>query len=140
MAVLRDWRGGGVGDALLHALLRQARELGWNDIILNAQVSAQSFYARHGFVPVGERFIEAGIEHQALRRRIDRPQAIESSDVAVAATAALIRQARRSLHVYSRELDPGLLDAPRVLRSAEHTHELPSLMRTSYAASFLKTK
>src|SRR3546814_13014416 len=71
MAVLRDWRGGGVGDALLHALLRQARELGWNDIILNAQVSAQSFYARHGFVPVGERFIEAGIEHQAMRRRIE---------------------------------------------------------------------
>src|SRR3546814_12614554 len=95
MAVLRDWRGGGVGDALLHALLRQARELGWNDIILNAQVSAQSFYARHGFVPVGERFIEAGIEHQAMRRRIDRPQAIERSDAAVAATAAIIRQARR---------------------------------------------
>ncbi|HEY9541543.1 MAG TPA: GNAT family N-acetyltransferase, partial [Luteimonas sp.] len=117
MAVLRDWRGGGVGDALLHALLRQARELGWNDIILNAQVSAQSFYARHGFVPVGERFIEAGIEHQAMRRRIDRPQAIESSDAAVAATAAIIRQARRSLHVYSRELDPGLLDAPRVLEA-----------------------
>ena len=117
MAVLRDWRGAGVGDALLHALLRQARERGWNDIVLNAQVSAQSFYARHGFVPFGERFIEAGIEHQAMRRRIDRPQAIEGSDAAVAATAAIIRQARRRLHVYSRELDPGLLDAPRVLEA-----------------------
>src|SRR3546814_20278955 len=63
---------------------------------------------------VGERFIEAGIEHQAMRRRIDRPQAIDSSDAAVAATAAIIRQARRSLHVYSRELDPGLPDAPSV--------------------------
>ncbi|MFC3715670.1 GNAT family N-acetyltransferase [Luteimonas soli] len=115
MAVLRDWRGAGVGDALLHALLRQARERGWNDIVLNAQVSAQSFYARHGFVPVGERFIEAGIEHQAMRRRIDRPQAIEGTDAAVAATAAIVRHARRRLHVYSRELDPGLLDAPRVL-------------------------
>src|SRR3546814_15305223 len=52
-----------------------------------------------------------------MRRRIDRPQAIESSDAAVAATAAIIRQARRSLHVYSRELDPGLLDAPRVLEA-----------------------
>lgn len=117
MAVLREWRGAGVGDALLHALLRQARELGWNDIVLNAQVSAQSFYARHGFVPVGERFVEAGIEHQAMRRRIDRPQAIENGDAATAATAAIIRQARRRLHVYSRELDPGLLDAPRVLEA-----------------------
>src|SRR3546814_1376529 len=105
--------------------------LGWNDIALNAQVSAQSFYARHGFVPVGERFIEAGIEHQAMRRRIDRPQAIESSDAAVAATAAIIRQARRSLHVYSRELDP---------RSEEHTSELQSLMRISYAVFCLKKK
>jgi predicted GNAT family N-acyltransferase len=115
MAVLREWRGAGVGDAMLHALLRQARELGWNDVALNAQVSAQSFYARHGFVPVGERFFEAGIEHQAMRRRIDRPHAIEDLDAAVAATSGLIRQARRGLYVYSRELDPGLFDAPRVL-------------------------
>ena len=115
MAVQREWRGAGVGDAMLHALLRQARELGWNDIALNAQVSAQSFYARHGFVPVGERFVEAGIEHQAMRRRIDRPHAIEDRDAAIAATSSLIRQARRRLYVYSRELDPGLFDAPRVL-------------------------
>src|SRR5690606_4408552 len=116
-AAPRAWRGAGGGAALLHALLRQARELGWNDVVVNAQVSAQSFYARHGFVPVGERFVEAGIEHQAMRRRIDRPQAIENGDAAVATTAAIIRQARRRLHVYSRELDPGLLDAPRVVEA-----------------------
>lgn len=117
MAVLREWRGAGVGDAMLHALLRQARELGWHDIALNAQLPAQTFYARHGFVPVGERFIEAGIEHQAMRRRIDRPHAIEEREAAVAATSGLIRQARRGLYIYSRELDPGLLDAPRVLEA-----------------------
>ena len=117
MAVLREWRGAGVGDAMLEALLRQAREQGWNDIALNAQVSAQSFYARHGFVPVGERFVEAGIGHQAMRRRIDLPQAIDGRDAAIAVTAGLIRQARRKLCVYSRELDPGLLDAPRVLEA-----------------------
>jgi len=117
MAVLRDWRGAGVGDALLHALLRLAREQGWVDVALNAQVGAQAFYARHGFLPVGGRFMEAGIEHQAMRRRIDRPQPIEDRDAAIAATAAIFRQARRSLYVYSRELDPGLLDAPRVLEA-----------------------
>lgn len=115
MAVLRDWRGAGVGDAMLHALLRLAREHGWADIALNAQVSAQAFYARHGFAPVGGRFMEAGIEHQAMRRRIDRPQAVDDRDAAVAVTATIIRQARRGLHVYSRDLDPGLFDAPRVL-------------------------
>lgn len=117
MAVLRDWRGAGVGDAMLHALLRLARGHGWSDIALNAQVSAQAFYARHGFVPVGERFMEAGIEHQAMRRRIDRPQVIDGRDAAVAVTAAIIGQARHGLRVYSRELDPGLLDAPRVLEA-----------------------
>ena len=117
MAVLRDWRGAGVGDAMLHALLRLARERGCAEIALNAQVSAQAFYARHGFAPVGGRFMEAGIEHQAMRRRIDRPQPIEDRDAAIAATAAIVRQARRSLYVYSRELDPGLLDAPRLLEA-----------------------
>jgi predicted GNAT family N-acyltransferase len=115
MAVLREWRGAGVGDAMLQALLRQARELGWNDIVLNAQVSAQAFYARHGFIAFGERFTEAGIEHQAMRRLLDRPRAIEDRDAAIVVATEIIQAARRRLHVYSRELDPGLFDAPRVL-------------------------
>ncbi|HVI60174.1 MAG TPA: GNAT family N-acetyltransferase [Luteimonas sp.] len=117
MAVLREWRGAGVGDALLHALLRQARALGWKDVALNAQLSAQAFYVRHGFAPSGARFMEAGIEHQPMRRRIDRPRAIDDRDAAILATVDLVRQARRRLYVYSRELDPGLLDAPRVLEA-----------------------
>ena len=41
--------------------------------------------------------------------------AIESCDDAVAVTQAIIQAARRTLSVYSRELDPGLLDATDVL-------------------------
>src|SRR3546814_6566995 len=52
-----------------------------------------------------------------MGRRIDRPQASEGGEAAGAATAAISRQARRSLHGYSRELDPGLRDAPRVLEA-----------------------
>lgn len=115
MAVLAGWRGAGVGDALLQALVRQATTLGWTDVALNAQVSAQSFYARHGFDACGERFMEAGIEHQAMRRRLDRPQAVADRAAAVTVTAALIAGARKSIHIRSRDLDPGLFDAPRVL-------------------------
>ncbi len=115
MAVLREWRGIGVGDALLQALLRQARLLGWNEIALNAQVSAQGFYARHGFSARGERFMEAGIEHQAMQRSLGRPQAIENRESAIAISSDLILSARRIVCIHSRELDPGLLDAPRVL-------------------------
>ncbi|MGY0798468.1 GNAT family N-acetyltransferase [Lysobacter sp. A286] len=67
MAVLKHWRGCGVGDALLGALIEQGRSLGWRELSLHAQVQAIDFYARHGFLPHGERFQEAGIEHQAMR-------------------------------------------------------------------------
>ena len=117
MAVLRDWRGKGVGDALLSALMAQAWEMGWPAISLNAQVSAEPFYARHGFVPYGPGFEEAGIQHQAMHRNLKGPTPIENAAAAVAITTALVLQARRSLVIYSRELDPGLLDNAAVLEA-----------------------
>lgn len=115
MAVLADWRRQGVGEAMLAALIEQARELGWPAVSLNAQVSAEDFYARHGFIPDGERFHEAGIEHQTMRRALQGATAVENAAGAVAALLAITAQARRSLRIYSRELDPGLLDNPRAL-------------------------
>ena len=115
MAVLPEWRNAGVGAALLQALLRLAREHGWNDVSLHAQVGALDFYLRHGFIAYGPRFSEAGIEHQAMRRSFDRPQAVADREAAVAIATQLIANARRRLWIYSRELDPGLLDDPRVL-------------------------
>jgi predicted GNAT family N-acyltransferase len=117
MAVLPDWRGRGVGDALLAALVEVARQRGWRELALNAQVSAFGFYARHGFVPYDARFHEAGIEHQAMRRKLEGATEIETRDAAVAITTALAGRARRSLWIYSRALDPGLLDAPEVIEA-----------------------
>jgi len=117
MAVLREWRGRGVGDALLLALIEQAHQRGWREVALNAQVSAIAFYLRHGFQPVGERFWEAGIEHQAMRRALTGPTAIEDRDAAIATVVALVDAARRGLWVYSRDLDPGLFDAPSVVEA-----------------------
>lgn len=117
MAVLGPWRGRGVGDAMLLALLEQARQQRWPEVSLHAQVSAEPFYARHGFLPYGERFWEAGIEHQSMRRRLGGAAAVELAPVAVAAVVGLVTQARRSLSIYSRELDPGLLDHPQVLEA-----------------------
>ncbi len=117
MAVLREWRGRGVGDALLEALLAQARRQQWPEVSLHAQVSAETFYARHGFLPEGERFSEAGIVHQGMRRRLDGAVAVEYPSAALAALIGLAAQARRSLMIYSRALDPGLLDAPTVLEA-----------------------
>jgi predicted GNAT family N-acyltransferase len=67
MAVLKAWRGCGVGSAVLDALLRLARERGDRTAILHAQTHARNFYARHGFVQTSSEFPEAGIPHIEMR-------------------------------------------------------------------------
>lgn len=66
-AVLPDYRGRGVGSALLEQALRVARQQGLRTLSLHAQIQVVAFYERFGFEPVGERFEEAGIAHQAMR-------------------------------------------------------------------------
>jgi predicted GNAT family N-acyltransferase len=117
MAVLPEWRGKGVGAAMLAALTQLARDRRWNAIELHAQVDAIGFYLRHGYLPVGPRYMEAGIEHQSMRRALDGPNAVEDREAAIAATIAIVDSTRRGLRAYSRALDPGLFDAPAVLEA-----------------------
>ncbi len=117
MAVRAPWRGHGVGDALLLALVEQARLRGWRDVHLNAQVPAMSFYERHGFQPEGERFMAAGIEHQAMQRTLDGARAIERSQDAIETITNIITAARRTLWIRSFTLDPGLLDTTEVMHA-----------------------
>lgn len=70
MAVLREWRGLGVGGALLEVLLEMAREAGFDEVRLNAQTRAIGFYEAYGFVAEGPEFLEAGIAHRAMRRKL----------------------------------------------------------------------
>jgi predicted GNAT family N-acyltransferase len=125
MAVLKEWRGRGVGEALLLALIEQARELGLPEVSLHAQVDAIGFYEKFGFVPYGERFEEAGIQHQSMRlvlppRGVERrsgprargpsqpAQDFEGLDATREAVLALVAGARRDLVIYSRELEPAV--------------------------------
>ncbi len=68
MAVLREWRGRGVGSAVMARLLKMARESGHKTVRLHAQTHAKSFYAGHGFVVQGDEFMEAGIPHVVMTR------------------------------------------------------------------------
>jgi predicted GNAT family N-acyltransferase len=70
MAVLKAWRGRGVGAAILRRLVEAARERGDREVLLSAQVHALGFYRAHGFSPYGEVYQEAGIPHQAMRLRL----------------------------------------------------------------------
>jgi predicted GNAT family N-acyltransferase len=70
MAVLEDWRRRGVGALMLKALVERAKERGDTEIVLAAQVRAVPFYRAHGFVAEGAVYMEAGIPHQDMRRRL----------------------------------------------------------------------
>ena len=63
MATRSMARGSQVGRAVLDALVAAARERGDSEVLLNAQVRAQSFYAGAGFTPFGHVAEEAGIPH-----------------------------------------------------------------------------
>lgn len=117
MAVLSSWRGRGVGDALLRALVDQARAVGWGDVSLHSQASAIGFYMRHGFLPTGPRFMEAGIEHQTMTRLLAGPAAVASREQSLAATLCTIASARSLLRIYSRELEPGVLDTADAMQA-----------------------
>jgi len=70
MAVLKDWRGRGVGSLILKELVDAARNRGDREIVLSAQVQATAFYRAHGFVEEGAEYMDAGIPHVDMRRAL----------------------------------------------------------------------
>lgn len=126
MAVLHDWRGRGVGGAMLAALLEQARARSMPEASLFAQVDAAAFYLQRGFEVSGEDFMEAGIPHRPMRlllsaveapsRRAPPPRAAarelsaQTREELIASTLSILRGTERSLCVLVRELHPVLLD------------------------------
>lgn len=63
MAVLEGYRNQGTGSAILEKLIATARQNKFELLTLNAQRSAEGFYAKHGFITQGDEFMEAGIPH-----------------------------------------------------------------------------
>jgi predicted GNAT family N-acyltransferase len=61
-AVLKEFRGMGVGQELVKAVLNDLPSDA-DYVYLNAQMGAMGLYSKFGFKPVGEQFEEAGIQH-----------------------------------------------------------------------------
>lgn len=133
LSVLQEWRGHGVGEALLQTLVDLARSLGYPVIQLHAQVSAIGFYEKFAFECVGGEYLEAGILHRNMRRVLDpfpevtraalapRPESrevvIESLAQAQDIALKIASQARRRLWLYSRDLDPYLYATSAMLEA-----------------------
>lgn len=131
MAVLAEWRGKGVGEAIMHVLLEQARALRYPLVDLHAQSHAIAFYAKLGFASYGDEFDECGIAHRMMRMTLDAagdrelpvlppsPQArtlvVDDREQALAAVAELLADAKHDVAIYTRDLDAALLDVPATL-------------------------
>jgi predicted GNAT family N-acyltransferase len=70
LAVERERRGDGVAAAILREADRVAGEAGAESIALHAQTYALALYESAGYAEYGPTFIEEGIEHVAMEKRL----------------------------------------------------------------------
>ena len=70
LAVERGRRGDGVAAAILREADRIASDAGAESIALHAQTYAQSLYERAGYEEYGPTFVEEGIQHVAMEKRL----------------------------------------------------------------------
>ena len=70
MAVEAAWRRRGVGGRILEALEAEGRRRGIREALLNSQTYVSQFYASHGYVQEGPVFLDAGIDHVLMRKRL----------------------------------------------------------------------
>ena len=71
VAVAGSARRRGLASRLLHESEAQARALGARRSALAAQTNALALYERAGYTPYGDRFMDAGIEHLMMEKRLD---------------------------------------------------------------------
>jgi hypothetical protein len=70
IAVLKSQRGKGIGKLIMLEFFQQAKERQLSKIWLSSQWHAHRFYSNLGFVCIGEKYLEAGIEHIKMTKEI----------------------------------------------------------------------
>ncbi len=70
LAILKEYRGKNIGSRLLDYAEKQAFNTGYQTLSLSAQVNAKEFYKNNGYIPYGEIFLDANIEHIRMLKKI----------------------------------------------------------------------
>ena len=70
MAVAEDRRGAKIGARLLIHAEDWARGAGFRQIVLNARIGAEGFYARYGYEAEGSVFAENAVPHIRMTKRL----------------------------------------------------------------------
>lgn len=132
MAVMREWRGAGVGAALLRFLIERAQARGMSRLSLHAQTHAIPFYEKAGFVAEGPEYLECEIPHRTMVLTLatseplpardqpppsGQPQRLSASRSAELADAvqALLGAARHEICIYTRDFEPALYERVEIL-------------------------
>lgn len=68
MAVLKHYRGQGIGSALLKAVSRSAMHAGMSELVADSQLDALGFYLGHSFTVSGDSFYDANILHKPISK------------------------------------------------------------------------
>ena len=71
LAVLKEWRGLGIGSEIMKNLIMQSESLGMVRTYLHSQVSVTEFYESLGYRQEGPIFEEASIPHVVMFRESD---------------------------------------------------------------------
>lgn len=70
VSVLKEYRGKKLGTLIVKKLLEKASEMGAKEVHVHAQTHATSFYRKSGFVIYGVVFLECGIEHISMVKKL----------------------------------------------------------------------
>ena len=68
MAVLKPFRGFGVGGLVLRHLIERAGQRGDREVVLSAQTHAIGFYEKFGFAVEGGEYLDCNIPHRDMRK------------------------------------------------------------------------
>jgi len=71
MVVDKNLRRIGIGSELLAEAEREGTRQGASEMVLNAQRQVEGFYAVCGYTAGGDTFLEEGIPHVQMRKRLD---------------------------------------------------------------------
>lgn len=70
IAVRREYRGKGIGAEILRAAETRIRELGADLAFIHAQVRAEGFYRKQGYMPFGGQDLDEGQPHIWMKKSL----------------------------------------------------------------------
>lgn len=71
MAVREDVQRSGIGRDIMEFAEKEARENGFNTLMMHARKTAVPFYERLHYQVVGDEFLEVGIPHYEMRKELE---------------------------------------------------------------------